>query len=549
MDAPGTYKKLDARLVRWTQKSQTPSFQPDELALAIALGTAIKPLAEIIYVVDQEHVFHGFATARDDSGGSWAITCKSVQWLLDWRYIPYFIWHDVNLNAILASDAPSTTMGMLFLVNSLIPQGDFSRWSTYADRIYSSKMYALLNGHALYASSSFPNAGTIDGCDGVQALTLGSWPNALTANQYYLSAVYDDLYVRFGDFSYAANAYLVCASNAFDTRIRLKSCSLGTKVPTIDFSLEGRASTMLEDFIFKLGLETAFRPNRDGYVDMILAASIGRTAADTHKRYVDGENCSIKIADAKNPAANAIIGLNADENPQPQTAFNWDLRTDRVQLWKTYENNSVTLPQIKQLAEAYLEDNENSYEIATPDVDSHLRVGDSVTMWRKDFGEKEIRISRIIITPGLMKLTVGRTLFSPSQTFGEYLRKTRQTQAVDTTTSQPVANAVITSGTGTFTVTSENLATSGFQVLYKESFTVPDEEDDASIGVFCDVMVNGVIVPPGRLKIESGSLEIDITAACIAGSNSITRNLYNADGWESSEAKVEQWQALAFIDP
>lgn len=521
--------------------------------LAIALGTAIKPLAEIIYVVDQEHVFHGFATARDDSGGSWSVTCKSVQWLLDWRYIPYFIWHSVNLNAILASDVPSTTMGMLFLVNSLIPQGDWVRYSTYGDYLEGNAIYSLFNGKTFFVSTTFPNAGTIDDCDGVQQLTeyTGSNLSLIGENQYKLITASEPfwLYVKFGDASYAANAYLVCATNAFDTRIRLKSCSLGTKVPTIDFSLEGRASTMLEDFIFKLGLETVFRPNKDGYVDMILAASIGRTAAETHKVYRDGENCSIKIADAKNPAANAIIGLNADENPQPQTAFNWDLRTDRVQLWKTYENNSVTLPQIKELAQAYLEDDENSYEIATPDVDSHLRVGDSVTMWRKDFGEKEIRISRIIITPGLMKLTVGRTLFSPSQTFGEYLRKTRQTQAVDTTTSQPVANAVITSGTGTFTVTSGNLATSGFQVLYKESFTVPDGEDDASIGVFCDVLVNGVIVPPGRLKIESGSLEIDITASCIAGSNSITRNLYNADGWESSEAKVEQWQALAFIDP
>lgn len=545
MDGVGNYTKFPAILTKLIKNPQNPSFTPDELGFTTDRGIPIKPLEEIIFVADGVHVFHGIATKRDNSDVNWKITCKSSQWLLDYRYIPEFIYHDVNLNAVLGNTLSSSTVGALFWINSLIPNGKWTAYSATVAELDGAGTDSIIGSADLWACTSYPNAGTIDGCDGVNQLTdAGAIPTA--ANQYYRTA--DKLYVRLGDGSYMPNAFYVAAVNAFDTHIRRGSISLGLKKSNIDFSLVGQAARSLEDFFVKLGLEVQFQPNNDGYVYLNLDDEISRgSAASPIRSYVDTSDCWIAISDTKEPIMQAVIGLTTDENPQPQTAVNWSFRDP--QLFKIYENSGLTLANMRIVVASVLDDNEDAYEIQTSQVDYHLRIGDWIQIWKKTVGWKSLRVTKITITPGKMVINVGKRLFSPSQAFGQYLRKTISTS------KQALRETEITGGSDTFTVYATDVAAGGLVIMYEESFTVPTDDTSVSAGVFCDVAVNGKVAPPGRIKIsDSAAISIDITDACNKSStsdttNTILRSLYLATGWETTNGLVKQYAAQAFMDP
>ena len=101
----------------------------------------------------------------------------------------------------------------------------------------------------------------------------------------------------------------------------------------------------------------------------------------------------------------AVIGLNTDENPQPQTETNWSFRDP--QLFKIYENNGLTLANMRVIVASVLDDNEDAYEIQTNQIDYHLRIGDWIQIWKKTVGWKSLRVTKITITPGKMVINVG----------------------------------------------------------------------------------------------------------------------------------------------
>ncbi len=538
----GNYTKFPAKLVKFTGNAQNPSITPDELQFTTDLGTAIAPLAEIVWVHKGSHLFHGFAVKRDDSNGYWKVTCKSAQWALDWRYIPEFIYHDVDLNTVLGSDAPSTTVGALFWINSLILNG---KWAAYSATVAMLANANAVQGATFYASTSYPNADSaIDGCDGVQLLAAASGIPA-AANQYYQDN--NALYVRFGDGSYLPNAFYVAAANRFDTRIRLGTVSIGTKKSNIDFSLAGQASRSLEDFFVKLGLEVQFRPRHDGYVYLDLATQIGRgSESDPIASYVDLENAFVLLGDAKEPAVQAIIGLNSDENPQPRTAM--ALSTRNPQLFKVYSNTGLTLVDMQTMVDSLLDEADMPYTIST-DIDYYLRPGDWIQIENAEIGIKVVRVRKVEIDSVKMVISAGKRLFSPAQAFGSYLKKTISSAA------QPIRSTEITDGSGTFTVYAADYAKGGLVVMYKESFSVPSDDTAVATGVFCDVAINGAVVPPGRMKItDAAAVSVDITEACEKSAssdktNTILRKLYQATGWEATNGVVEQYLAQAFLDP
>jgi hypothetical protein len=80
-------------------------------------------------------------------------------------------------------------------------------------------------------------------------------------------------------------------------------------------------------------------------------------------------------------------------------------------------------------------------------------------------------------------------------------------------------------------------------------FSTPSDGSTVSLIGFADLSINSKIVPPGRIKLENGSsLKIDITDYCTLGaSNTVSRNLYNATGWNSQGAKVNQYIALSVL--
>ena len=541
VNSPGNYTKFPAALVKFTRNAQNPSITPDELQFTSDLGTAIAPLAEIILVHEGTHIFHGFATKRDDSNGYWKVTCKSVQWALGWRYIPEFIYHDVDLNTVLGSDAPSTTVGALFWINSLIPNG---KWATYSSTVAMLANANTLLGATFYATTSYPNAGSIDGCDGVQLLAASAGIPA-SANQYYQDG--NALYVHFGDGSYLPNAFYVAAANRFDTRIRLGTVDIGTKKSNIDFSLDGQASRSLEDFFVKLGLEVQFRPRQDGYVYLDLATEIGRGSESAPvARYVDMENAFVLLGDAKEPAVQAVIGLNSDENPQPRTAMSLSRRDP--QLFKIYDNTNLSLVDMQTMVDSLLDEADMPYTIST-DIDYYLLPGDWIQIENAEIGLKVVRVRKVEIGSGKMVISAGKRLFSPAQACGSYLEKTISSGA------QPVRSTEITDGSGTFTVYAADYAKGGLVVTYKESFSVPSDDTAVATGVFCDVAINGAVVPPGRMKItDAASVSVDITEACEKSAssdktNTILRKLYQATGWEATNGVVEQYLAQAFLDP
>lgn len=541
VNSPGNYTKFPATLVKFTRNAQNPSITPDELQFTADLGTAIAPLAEIILVHEGMHLFHGYAVKRDDSNGNWKVTCKSVQWALDWRYIPEFIYHDVDLNTVLGSGAPSTTVGALFWINSLVLNG---KWAAYSSTVAMLANADALLGATFYATTSYPNAGSIDGCDGVQLLAASAGIPS-SANQYYQDG--NALYVLFGDGSYLPNAFYVAAANRFDTRIRLGTVDIGTKKSNIDFSLAGQASRSLEDFFVKLGLEVQFRPRQDGYVYLDLATEIGRGSESAPvARYVDLENAFVLLGDAKEPAVQAVIGLNSDENPQPRTAMSLSRRDP--QLFKIYDNTNLSLIDMQTMVDSLLDEADMPYTIST-DIDYYLLPGDWIQIENAEIGIKVVRVRKVEIGAGKMVISAGKRLFSPAQAFGSYLKKTISSAA------QPIRSVEIMDGSGTFTVYAADYAKGGLVVTYKESFSVPTDDTSVATGVFCDVAVNGAIAPPGRMKItDAAAVSVDITDACEKSAsadktNTILRKLYQATGWEATSGVVEQYLAQAFLDP
>lgn len=555
----GTFTRFNGRLSKLVKNSQSPAFTPDELTFVADRNTPIAPLSKIVYVQDKIHVFNGFVTRRDSSTAYLKCTCKSAQWALSYRYLPELIYHNVDLNTVFASNVPTTgasgTVGALFAINSMVPNGKWAAHSSTVAKLANGGTKSILGTvSAYYASTAFPNAGTIDNCDGVILLTLaGSIPSS--NSNYYMD--YDDFYVKFGDGTYRPNAFYVFAENAFDTGIRLGSIDIGAKKSNIDFSLAGVANSSLEDFFLKAGREVQFRPNSDGYTYLHIADDLSR---DTGKQYIDGKNASVDYDDPKEPAYQVVIGLNDGNNPQPVVATNWSRRDP--QIFKVYEDTNISLTDLQTVVDSMLDDEEYSYKAITTEFDWSLRPGDYIDIYNKKFGWKHVRITSIEYDTK-MTIKCGKRLFSPSQAFGSYFKKTilksiappNEYGYQSASREAHISGTTITGGSGSFVVYHDDYNAGGWTCYYEESFSPPNDDESVNTGVFCDVMINGIVVPPGRIRIsDSPSISIDITAACSVSTtsditNTVLRNIYLASGWDTSDGTIKQYRAMSFIDP
>jgi hypothetical protein len=100
-----SYTKFAARFVRKALFSQNP-IKPDELQFRADIRVPMKPYAEVVFYYKGVQVFHGIVTDRGTGLDFWDCKAKSMQWLLQWRYIPKYIYHDCTVNGILGQDAP-----------------------------------------------------------------------------------------------------------------------------------------------------------------------------------------------------------------------------------------------------------------------------------------------------------------------------------------------------------------------------------------------------------------------------------------------------------
>lgn len=550
--ADGTYHQFEATNHSISQHGQNP-ITASEMSFTCDKSVPIPPLMEVIYARDGQHIFHGFIWTAEDKKSNWSVKCYSMEHVLGWRYLAPVIYHAVSLDQLLSSDAPTEAVdipGILWRANSEIPNGKWTAYSATVAKLVDGGTKSQMGTGALYAYTTYPQATSIDSCDGLQVLTdAGTYPTA--ADTYYRTT--DDLYVRLGDGSYLPNAFLVAAANRFDTKIRYGSCDIGTYKNTVDWAPSGAADAVLSDIFEKSGREAQFLPKPDGYIYLYLDDEISRGSETAPiKSFVDGqEGCTVTLSTDIEPRYQAVIGTPDDESGTPQVVTDWN--PSRIQLWRLYDVSCSTNEEKRDRIQYIIDGQDDGIKIVAP-VDYHLRVGDWISATHKEFGEYILRIQKITKTEPKMTIQAGKVVFVASDAFGEYLRQEVPDESdclSETTIADPA--------TGSFVIKKEDV-TDGLVIYYEESFNCDVDDTAIDEGTFVDLEVGASagttkVIPPGRIILKNGSsIKIDITDYCTKSAsadttNYISRNLYKATGWSGSNATVTQWKALKFLAP
>lgn len=550
--ADGTYHQFDARNWSITENSQNP-IHAGEMRFSCDKAIPMPPLIEIIFVRDGQHIFHGFMWTAEDKDTYWDVSCKSMEYILGWRYVAALIYHEVSVDEILSSDSPSLSTdipGLLWRINSEIPSGGWEAYSATVAKLADGGLKSQMGDGALFAYTTYPQATSIDSCDGVNSLSdAGTYPTS--ANTYYRTA--DDLYVRLGDGSYLPNAFLVAAANRFDTKIRYGSCDIGTYETTVDWCPYGSADAVISDIAEKTGRECQFLPHTDGYIYLTLAEKIQRGSETAPiKRFVDGqEGCTVTLTTDIDPRYQAVIGLPDDVSGTSQVVTDWN--PSRIQLWRLYDVATATNDEKRDRIQYIIDGQDDGLKITAP-VDYHLRVGDWISATHREFGEYVVRIQKITKTEPKMTIQAGKAVFVASDAFGEYLRATVPDDSdclSETTIAYPAS--------GSFVIKKEDVD-DGLVIYFEESYNVDSDDTAIDEGTFLDLEVGASagttkVVPPGRIILKNGaSVKIDITDYCAMSAsadttNYISRNLYKSTGWSGSDAKITQWKALKFLAP
>jgi len=540
------YKKFKARLLDLTRHFQIP-IQANEMTINIDKGTPAPRFAEVVFVVRGIHIFHGIITKVDDLGNYQKLYLKSMEYLLDYRVIPQMIYHAASLNSVFASGIPSTVPGLLTLINGCIPGGAFDYYSATVSKLADGGLKSCFGSLPLHGCTSYPNAGSVDGLDGVVQLTdAGAIPTA--DDTYYRTT--DDLYVRLGDGSYRENAYVIMALNWCDTRIRLGTIDIGTYVAATDFSLPGQASSKINEFVANLGREPEFLPWQDGTLRFNLAEEIPGRSSETSpiRTYRNNEgDAKIYLTNQDIPDVQAAVSYSTDPAEAQQAVSGWDWRG--IQLIQGYENTGYTQEEVQRSLQSIIDNNELSVQVVTPKVDYFLRPGDWIGLYHESVGNFALRIKEWAYSNGLMTLTCGKQIFSLSSTFGKYLRRSIPDY------ESPLTISALTDGAGGFTISAAHYATGGLRVYYTESFQEDTDGSTIDTTSFITLEINDLVVPPGRIKLSGGGdISVDITDHCLKSAvsdqyNTVTRTLYHGTGWTGSDSYVKQYRGIQFVSP
>ena len=179
-------------------------------------------------------------------------------------------------------------------------------------------------------------------------------------------------------------------------------------------------------------------------------------------------------------------------------------------------------------------------------------VGDWISATHPTLGTFSVRIQQWEYNGSTQIIQAGKRVFSASKVFADYLRPAVEQDA------EPLSKAALTDGAGTFDILHGNYNAGGLTVYYEENYTQSEEGITvvvAEIGTFMSLLVNGKVVPPGRLKLlDGGSVKIDITDYCLVSTtldktNTISRTLHRATGWSGADSTVSQYRARAFLAP
>ena len=551
VNSDNSYTKFQAKFISRDLYPQVP-ITPAKLVFETDKWVPVKDYSEIILVSKGQHVFHGDITKITDKGAVFRCECKGVEWRLSWRYIPNYIFAAGSTMAEIFSSSSTPfqsgglpSFGLLYMLQSIVPNGQFEAYSATVSKLPGGGINSALHGYTLRASNNYPDYDTDE--SGASTLALASSLAAITEMQYWETA--DDLYIMFGDGSYGPNAFLTFADFWLDCKIR--SAITSTSAITKDLVLHGKAKSKLDEFVEGLGLEAEFMPRSDGYVYLSLATEIGRGSATAPiEIFLDGLNCKISVSASTSPAIQAAIGV-LDEVGSTAASCDWDSK--EIQLLKVVEGKGDGKPAVEARLDAEIANNQPSIRVEIPRRDFFLRIGDWVKINSTATGIRTLRITQIHNEINKTVIEVGRMPFNLSAEFGNLTRPETDTD-LDLISITRMSGGSAATRTGSFVVTSANINAGGWRCYYKEEFDQASDGTAVSTGAFIDVTIESKKVPPGRIKLTSTSVEVDITDYCTTSTtsnstNTFSRTIYNYTGWTPSSdyPAVEQYKGRSLV--
>lgn len=544
VETDGSYSPFGARFI----SRELDAGKPAKIRFEATTGT-LQELEEIILVADGTHIFHGYLKTATDGGGIANCEAWSADWLLSWSYIPYYIFASgQSMTKVFADSATPfasgglPAFGLWYMVQSIIPAGLFLSYNS-TTVILPGARNSPIYGKTLRCCNNYPAYATDE--TGAATLSLAGSVNSMAENTYCYMG--DDLYIKFGDGTYGAGAFLVFADRWLDRKIR--SAVSDSRTATKDFDLQGKASDKISWLTDGLGFETQYLPHNDGYVYFSADDEISRGSLTSPiQSFVDGQNCRITLSSRTAPAIQAAVGML--ENGVTTAKVDWDPK--EIQLISVYDGKGDQKPEVDNQLDSLLADNTLPISVSFPSHDYFLRIGDYVRVSSDALGSQVLRISQIKNQDGSTVLKVGPKPFDTKKAFGE-LTRVQTDPDMDLLASKLITGGSASARTGTFTVKATDYAAGGWQCIYKEDFDEATDGTDVSRNGFIEILIGGVKIPPGRIKLES-SVEVNLTDYCSVSastntSNSFARNIYNSTGWTPDDTTivVEQYKGTSFV--
>lgn len=269
------------------------------------------------------------------------IVAYEQQRLLEYRFTQYYTYDaGTSILSMLSDQEPTSCVGLLYMANSLIPQGAFV---PYSGNTYYIKDYLGRGGGT---ASKF---GTITKMyANATLLTKGTSP-ILSSGQWYQDS--DDLYVRMPDDRDPAY-WLVSIPNWKDTKLRLSpQVSLTSTLPVPYRIGKTDISQELDRMILAFGKEFQWIHETDGYTYLYVATTIGRGSPS--KGIINfRENDTIytyAVEQTGDPRIDCLVGAGSGSGVTQETYSvlnlyakgNWkeDLYTDSHQFKEELQNS------------------------------------------------------------------------------------------------------------------------------------------------------------------------------------------------------------------
>jgi hypothetical protein len=602
-----TYTKLPMiRLISYYQFPD-PLTSPEELRFATSIN--LPERTEIALYNEGTQKFHGIVTGIEEvnkgSAREYTVTAKSQAVMLQYRYIPMYSYSPIldtfdevlTIRDQFSADIPvypfaqntgrqyfgnmgvwqtqglevsqthQSRLGILWLINSLVPPGTGTVYNNVVAKYPG--LAGKISGRAAFSTNHCPapcpNGFTdivlsglappawteytvgdwqtaSDYIGGVHRLAKGKCKDLLKPGECFIDG--QDFYVHAGGLP---DVLMVCVDGLFDTFLRPGEWELADYFLNVANTFQGQASQAMAGFFVALGQEVRCRNHEDGYVYIDAATEISKGSASAPTRqFVDKRNCSVKVRDLSDgfqpnaTMASSGSGITQVETDWKKPAGLW---TNKIMFESS--RSDADLRDYLEILHTY---DKTEYDVTYPEEDYVPERGDWISVTPFHDAPRSVRIRSIVIKEGTTKIVAGANPNTINAKFGEWrdalgtVDLTRKFQAKE------------------FSFTGAGPKTSSF-IVYKEkcvdwscrlSVSIATEDDTTERELILRVLINGLVISPGRWVISelSNSIELDITDFCnksiIADTtNAIVVYLHGGSAaHHTTSCRVEQFKTL-----